>query len=507
MPGSKSGAPLVPPRAAVRLFFLLALVPISLGLAGRLGFYLMAAADALRVPTELEYGEPFIASASWNLATGGSLYAPVTGLPFIHNNYNPLALVLLAPVYACTGPSFVPMRALAIASTLLLLLVVGLLVRRETGSMRAAWLAGLLPLSCGFVYLWLLVGRVDTFAALLGVSGAAWAFAHREGSERSRWWFVPLAVAAFAAKQTAIGGTAAVLLYALLRGRRREAITQGLVVGAGCGLVMLVANVLTNGQYWLHAVVYNAAHDRGGLWPEGLPPGEMFRDFGPTLLILLAAALPYMRWRQDAPWIIWLAITFPLAFWAVRKSGSHPTYFLEAVCAASVLALTVLWRAWRTPATGRLRIGILGACLVLAAAGIVPGAHWDWQRVKFLDRSVAWKDPLPPEVRAAIAGAEGEPLLLAKLAGHAIESGRPAVFDLGDMIRAQDLGNLDVERDLLPLVRGRHFGVIGVHKWPADYPYERQFDTSILAGFLEAVEASYEPIADLKEGTYWVPRK
>jgi hypothetical protein len=478
--------------------------------------------SGIHAPTAIEYGEPFIVSASYYSASGGSLYAPVDDLPFLHNNYNPLVQLAVGPMLADGGPSYAPIRAVTLGSILFILLLLAWMVRRSTGSRVAAVVGALLPLTCGFMFPWMCVGRVDGFATLCSVGAFAWAVAHQDASWRRRAWFLVLAWVAFAAKQSVVGGCGAALLLALSRGRWKECFGLGLVFTAGCAAIVGVAQWLSDGQYWLHAIAYNASHDRGSWWPQTLPPLEMARAIGWPLLLLAVLILPRVR-REDAPWVCWLVVTLPLAFLLVRKSGSHMHYFLESVGALSVLGAIVgtrAVRAWTSLGWTR-RTAALIALVALASAPGIPwknprtwqsGGYFKWQQAKGLRRLVDSADPVPAEVRRRITSSKRSPLLLAQTATIAIECGRPAIFDVADFARLQALGRWSAEDRLLPMIRARRFPVVAIQHFKPDFTDGHLFTVDAIDGLKAAIETHYRPLPggfvdrSKHEATFWVPK-
>lgn len=496
----------------------LAVAGLGVVLVGHLCLLLVGGLSGVRSPTSIEYGEPFVVSAAYHAATGGDLYAPVDRLPFIHNNYNPLVQLAVGP-WLADGVSYTPVRVVTFVSVLFILVVAGALVWRATQSVVAAVVGALLPLTCGFMFPWMCVGRVDAFATLCSCVAFCWAATHQAGSWRARAWLLLPAWIAFAAKQSVVGGCGAALLLAFVRGRRSEALGMGVVFTLGCAGIAGLANLLSDGQYWLHAVVYNASHDRGGLWPETLGPLRTLETMGWPLLILLGICLPKVR-KADAPWVCWLAVTFVLGFLLVRKSGAHVHYFLEAVVAMSVLAGCVGTRLLRESSPRTLRPAL---AIVLVAASTVPGVPWrrpgDWRsgayfklgQARELACLAAADDPIPGAVRRRIETAEAPPLLLAQTATIAIECGRPAIFDVADFARLQAMGEWDSER-LLRHVRAGRFPVVAVQRFE-DPDIAELFGVDAIAGLKAALEKHYRTLPDTYRdrtgrvtATFWVPR-
>ena len=478
------------------------MAPLALALLGSLVIFLLGGGAGLFVPTSLELGEPYVVSASWFLSQGGSLYAPVTQEPFLHNNYNPLLQSLLAPVMSLSGPSFLPFRLVSILSSIGALFLIGLTVRRESGS-RLGWLAGLLPLTSGLVFNWYFLARVDAFAWFLATWGGFVAFKHRDSSARKRAWFLVPALAAFAAKQSMIGTTGAVLGSALLRGRRREAYTQAGVFFLGCCVILALNAWLSDGQSWFHTILYNAGHQRAALLGrENL--GRLLSALRLPMVILFASSFYFRRAR--VPWMVWVAFTLPPALWMASKSGSHVHYYHEMMTGMAIavgMAMTSSARSLPGSSVGRrLAVGLV--CTMVLVAWI-PGAHRDWQIAKRYLRESGAEAPVPAELRTLLREDPRPALLLGSLADDAIVCGRPALFDMADFVRLQDAGRFDPRRDLFPSIAGHRFSVIGFPKW--GHPVSRYFQVESFRDLVPAVGTYYRLFLETPRGRYYVPRK
>lgn len=497
-------------------------LPLGAGLACVLALYLAGASAILMRRSAVEYGEPYIASASYLMGRGGGLYAPVEDLPFLHNNYNPLVQTLLAPLLLATGPAYIPFRALTVLSVLGLLLLCSRYVRRETGARLPALIFVALPLSGGFVFPWLAVGRVDAFALLC--AGAALFAAHSVPPSASLpRLLVPALLCAlgFAAKQTMLVVPGAVVLHWLLSRRLRDAAVFAGLAAAGGGLALLAAQLLSGGQYWLHAVVYNASHDRTPLWPEGIDLPGLLDAFGLPWLLVLLASLGAWDFKRHRLAILWFLLSLPWAFLLVRKDGSHVHYFFEPIVAGAVAGVPGLWRRIEGLQRGRRLAPAAAAAAVLAAA--IPGLPWkppaEWKsgavyharQVRHFATRELWSPETVMMVAERLAGSKKPALLLAQTASISVECGRAAIFDVADFIRLQRLGLWCAEDRLLPLVRAKEFPVIGVQEFE-DPSQESRFGASAVAGLREAIDAHYRVYGRVlsagggRAATFYAPR-
>jgi hypothetical protein len=484
--------------------------------------YLGGAAVILIHPSAIEYGEPFIVSASYQVSQGGGLYAPVEDMPFLHNNYNPLVQVMLAPVLAWTGPSYMPFRLLTIVSVLLLLLALRSVAFARTGSTVASALVLAIPLSGGFVFPWLAVGRVDAFALACAVV-AFWRFVQRPVDQWKS--LVPLWILcwmAFASKQTMLVVPVVIGLELLMRRRIALAFTFGLIYLAGCALLLLLFQTLSDGQYWLHAVTYNASHGRTPFWPTDLSFVDLLNAFGLPFVFGGLIVLIFRPKGLDRRVLLWFAISLPWALFLVRKDGSHVHYFFEAIVAGSLLIAEGWARIVRNlaPRHAKVASALLLALLMSTLPGVPldrpgawrTGAYFHAQQIKSYSQGGWFHESSVAAVKSQLQGKAHPSLLLAQTATLAVELGQPAIFDVGDFIRLQNMGRFDPEEKLLPMVRRRAFPVIGVQEF-GDLVSEQKFGATAVRGLREAIEQNYEPLtrtlraSDQRVATFYVPRR
>ena len=145
------------------------------------------------------------------LAERGTYFTSLRDYPFVHGNYPPVFPLLNLPGYLWLGPTLLVPRLLSVLATLALVVVVALLVRRETGSLALGGSFGLLLLAPWFVQTWAALGRVDMVACLFSLLGLH--LFHRSGPEgRGRWLGYACLWLAFFTKQNALLAPAALVL-------------------------------------------------------------------------------------------------------------------------------------------------------------------------------------------------------------------------------------------------------------------------------------------------------
>ena len=252
--------------------------------------FLMVAVSRLGYPFELEWMEGNALSHLQRILAGQPLYHEPE-LAHLPNMYTPLYYYLSALVALVTGPSFLPLRLVSLASSLGIVVLLFVIVRRETGDRTAAAVS-----ACTFAATyqigdaWLDVGRVDSLFLLLMLASV---YFIRFGKGASALAVAGvLAGLAFLTKQTAA------------------------VVGLPMGLYLLFAD-------W-----------RRGLWYCAGVGGVVG---GVTAVLQVTSGgwfLYYVTLAGDHPWRLW----FLVDFWTKDLLGPLPF-----ACLASAAAL-ILWR-------------------------------------------------------------------------------------------------------------------------------------------------------------------
>ncbi|MSR74319.1 MAG: hypothetical protein EXS14_02450 [Planctomycetes bacterium] len=493
--------------------------------------YAASAVLALQTPDLLEVGEPWLVSAAWQPLEGGSIYNPVNAPPFLHHNYTPLGAVMQWPLLLLTGPSFLPGRVLTIGATCLLALMIAMFVRRQGGSRSAAVVAATLLFTTSLQHPWMLVGRVDMLALLFSFAAFLVGTNERRGFG-SAVLFLCLALAAWATKQTAVAGPLAALLCLFWRGARTRALVLSLLwIATVLGLAALLT-WSTNGQFWKHVVGFNARHTRDGFGGDGLSTVQLLQAPGIALLALLLLPLLLRRTSAGGVWWLYAASAGAVAALGLSKSGSHVHHLLEVCTVLSVVAalgFDVALLRLRAPdaqfvapqRSSVLRGWTFVAVLLLAAVGGLWGLQQgSWQKLKHLHWLSTRTDLVPAEVRAVLRDTPRPVLLCSKLGSLAVEAGRAPWLDMADFRRLEVLGVFQPDRDLVPLLEHKRFGLIGMPDFAPGDAAAELFDPRRFAGFEAALYEHYLPMLDeatgarlrlddpksRRSGTFWRPK-
>ena len=341
------GRPVLPAaRSLARLQFRLRLVAVALVAALLLvstGATLLASVDAIRVPQQLDEGEPLVYGLAGRHLQREPLYQPIDHLPFVQVHYTPLYYWAVAELHARVAPGFGPGRVLSLLAGLVGAACVGYLAARRA---RAWWTGGfaiVLFLGLGFPggpAPFLALVRVDVLGVGLSLLAIA-VLAH--GTSRLHLLIAGLlAGLALLTKQSLFGAALAGTLW-LVTLRPRKAAVFAVVTALTAGVPAQLLQWSSHGAFWDNVGPANPS-------PTALEFGAyLFRELlviqgVPTLLALLFV-VGARAWREPGTRLLvlyWLATMPSVA--GIIKVGANHNYWIELAAVNAVLAtLAIGW--------------------------------------------------------------------------------------------------------------------------------------------------------------------
>ncbi len=502
---SSTGANGSIPRGASRIVGVLGFLLFLPCIAGLLwmmlpGIFRIEA--GLKYPYQLDAEEGFVHLQGVDLLEGRSIYSPIDKEPYLVGNYPPgyPAMVAVALKAGATGlPAGRIVVALASALIGVLLLSIGRLV---SSRWSAALLAPLLFYVSYEFYTWAPFSRVDLPALALTLAGI---LTFTRGSSRpaglvlSALWFV----AAAYTRQTAILAPIACSFALLMTDRRRLGWFLVPYLGLGLG-AFLILNLLLEGEFWNHLVVYNRNTMNWSVFRSVLKNEIWFfyRWWIVAMLVgscaaLLVGAVEFAHDRKENsssrfPWgmqgilVTGYFLLSSLSLAAFAKSGSAANYALEPLAASALFLAYLIGRLMEGSSglypTGSRLLSVAGLlvvsiCLFLHVGRILPinwtetlsfgktesgiGAYLD-------EHCVGWalfssSNPTREEIArgdrivAEIRETRGD--VLSEHPIYAIEAGRTVMFQPFIMTTLAREGQWDPDPFLMDLRRGR-FGLI-----------------------------------------------
>lgn len=298
--------------------------------------YLAHAAAILPYPFDIDQGEGYDVNAGWLLSQGRPIYTSNESYPYFSSNYPPLYSLAVASAIGIWGPTLLAGRAVSLASTLSLGVLVYLAGRGRVGALGGLVAAGVFWMS-SYVYHVTPLARVNALAALLAFAGLLCV------ARRGRGWVIlgaGLLLAALYTKPTAIDAAIAGLLYLWLQSRRLAIVVGTGLAGVGLGLLILL-ELASDRNFLLNVFAGNV----NPFLPAQLR--DYLVNFGLLHAVPLGLALfstaQSLRDGRPGPVHLFFLTGLLLAL-GVGKSGAGESYFLSAIVASSVLAGQVAGR-------------------------------------------------------------------------------------------------------------------------------------------------------------------
>ena len=349
-----------------------------------IGTYVGIALARLGYPGHLEILEGNSLVEMRRILAGQQLYPPPSA-GYVPDGYTPLYFALSAAAASVLGQSYLPLRLVSLAASLVCFAILGRLVQRETGS-RGAGLAaaGLLAATYFATNTWFDLGRVDSLFLALSVAGlyaARWARGPRGAIAAGL-----LLAAAFCTKQTALAEGAAVLVALAVGSRRRLALPAAIAYAAVVGGSTLALGLASHGWYVYYVFEQMSQHAISPSSASQFWVSELL----PTLAIAICAAVLGAR-RMPFTLLAGCAALVAESFAARAQAGSNLNDLLPAYLAVAVLAglamggrsplllggavgrLARARTAWMEPfgQIARWRAGAAGPLIPVAASALI----------------------------------------------------------------------------------------------------------------------------------------
>ena len=283
-------------------------------------------------PYEMAAGEELLLRDAVQIFRGQPVYRDVNDFPFIVSNYPPLFPALSSLLLPFAGASLSATRMVATLTTLLCASVVGAIVYRGSRRIVPSIICGAAFLGSIFVYQWGAWGRVDTLAVLFSL------LAILVAQRRTGWWGVTLAallcLLSLYTKQTQWAAPLAIVVWLLWRCGWRFVLWFAAVLGGLGGLLFLVWNAITAGEFLRHLVVYNALPYSLGAF---LGYWRAFALTHGAILVMAVIYAVFCAWKRRPLLPVLYFVASGLLTLAVGRAGASSNYFLETIAASLIL--------------------------------------------------------------------------------------------------------------------------------------------------------------------------
>jgi hypothetical protein len=298
--------------------------------------YLIYVVALLRFPFDYDQGEGFELWDAVLFSRGQWIYLDNEAYPFYSSNYGPLFPLLLAPLVKLFGPRLWVGRLFSFLTTLVIGGTISWTVHRETWDRTVAALSGLTFFASNIVYQIGPLFRLHTTMVMFGLLGIVF-MARLEDEKHGRrnlWLGLLLLLAAGYTKQLAFDAVAAAFLFFFLR-RPKQAAIYGAGFVATVGVIFVLLNLATGGQWWFNAITANA---------NPFIPGQtqaLYKQWFQLYTVIILLGAGYVLWTLylDRISIYSLYFVTATATGALSgKWGAGAGYFTTSIVAACICA-------------------------------------------------------------------------------------------------------------------------------------------------------------------------
>jgi hypothetical protein len=488
---------------AATIPLLIALVPFV--------FYLVVlfvyARGLFAFPFDYDQGEGFELYDAVRLSRGQNIYLDNAQYPFYASNYPPIYRLMLVPLIWLFGTHIWIGRVVTFACTLMC----GALIfwaasaihknkPRNINALLIALICALAFLAANYVYHIAPLARAHMPMVMFAIAGVLLIeLGSRAGSDRltrtAKIGVALLIVAGFT-KLQAIDGIAAGFAYLLFQ-QTRAALRAILISGIATALIVLLLNVLTQGQFWFNVVLANVnEYDIQQTW-------NSYAQWWQLQHALIVSAAIYVLWqiadaararslREISAWSLFFVFGCGMGM-LTGKWGAGPTYLIACIAASCVCTARLFQRLfardvsplWVTalfavvllyqarlnvhlPTTGRFFGRIAQLLQVEDKSAYPPFKYYDsigyTQLGHVLDpANTQVGNEIVRLVREAKGDVWSEEAMLTLLAGKPVITNPTQLYNLS-------VAHLLDTRDMIRLIEEHHFGLVifRAQFYPAD---------------------------------------
>ena len=284
------------------------------------------------IPYGIDFGEGYLANASWQMVQGNNPYHSLDNPPWIVTSYPPLFPAINGLLMSLFGVSLVPGRFIATLSFISMLILVGSILRKFGVGLSVAILSAGFLLVYPWPVNWAQVVRVDTLGIALAAAGIyCWIRSDKKSDAVLAAIFFSLA--AFT-KQSLLAGAMAAIIYGLLS-RDKRTLLLLVLCALLTGGAYLITNLITGGWFLQHLFTYTA----NTFFTERLTIG-LGQYFKSTWLVQVLAVMAFViPGCLSGPKILgWYFLLSHLTLAAYGLEGSDTNYFIEPLMSSALLA-------------------------------------------------------------------------------------------------------------------------------------------------------------------------
>jgi hypothetical protein len=210
-------------------------------------------------PYQIDYGEGLMLDGALRLHHSQPLYPDPFNFPVVLHVYGPVAYAATAAVLPAGAASFPAGRILILISSVVLSSLIGVILRRLTGSWWVGLSFGFLLLALPAFRFWLYLLRADVIGVVFSTMGIVLYL-----SNEKRWyWSIPFFGLALFCKYSLVAAPAAVFIHLLAQRKFKRGAALALGLGGASSLAFATLQAKTGGQFAFH--MFSSHPDRYSL--------------------------------------------------------------------------------------------------------------------------------------------------------------------------------------------------------------------------------------------------
>ena len=282
-------------------------------------------------PYQIDYGEGLMLEGALRIRHSQPLYPNPFAFPVVLHVYGPVAYAAAASILPGGAASFPAGRLLILICSVALSSLLGVILRRLTGSWWIGLSFGFLLLTLPAFRFWLYLLRADVIGVLFSMAGITLYLL----SEKHWYWSIPFFGLALFCKYSLLAAPVAVVVHLILNRKVRHGFVFAVGLGAASTLAFMVLQIKTGGWFAFH--MFSTHPDRYSLM-QFFALGALVSASGPAVTALAAWYVVHDfrgAGRSFPP--IYLAASTITALTA-GKLGSTTNHFIEWMGACCICA-------------------------------------------------------------------------------------------------------------------------------------------------------------------------
>jgi hypothetical protein len=282
-------------------------------------------------PYQIDYGEGLMLEGALRMSHAQPLYTDPFTFPVVLHEYGPVAYAAGASVLPNGAASFPAGRILILVCSVAVSLLLGVILRRLTGSWWIGLSFGFLLLTLPAFRIWSYLFRADVIGIVFSMTGIALYLLH----DKRQYWSIPFFLLALFCKYTLIAAPVAVFIHLFLNRKTKRAFAFAAGLGLASALTFIVIQIGTGGWFAIH--MFSIHPDPYSL-THFLVPAVLIAASAPVVTALAAwyATLDFREGKRSFLPIYFVVSS--LTALTAGKLGANRNHFIEWMVASCMCA-------------------------------------------------------------------------------------------------------------------------------------------------------------------------